>query len=157
MLVAVAKLQRSQLDAWREMLRAQALLVEEVERALAAAGLRPLAWYDVLTELAKAGGRLRIHELADAVVLSRSGLSRLLDRVEAAGLLRRERTEEDRRGAYAVITPAGIRAVDHMWPVYERCLVEHFGPHVGGADADQIRTAFEAVAQSVRNARATPG
>jgi len=117
-------LRKQQLDAWRALLRGQALVLEQVERELAAAGLPPLGWYDVLTELDKAGGRLRIHELADAVVLSRSGLSRLLDRLEAAGLLRREPCEGDRRGAYAAITGEGRAKLAEMWPVYERCLAE---------------------------------
>lgn len=144
------KLTQPQLDAWRALLRGQALLIEEVERELAAAGLPPLGWYDVLTELDKAGGRLRIHELADAVILSRSGLTRLLDRLEAAGLLRREPCEDDRRGAYAVVTPAGRQMLGRMWPVYERCLAEHFAPQVGSAEARALRSALERVTESVR-------
>ena len=147
------QLKKPQLEAWRALLRGQALLIEQVERELAAAELPPLGWYDVLTELDKAGGRLRIHELADAVILSRSGLSRLLDRLEAAALLEREPCEDDRRGAYAAITPAGREMLDRMWPVYERCLAEHFGPRVAAADARAIHTALEAVAESVRGAR----
>jgi DNA-binding MarR family transcriptional regulator len=143
---------KTQLDAWRSLLRGQALVVEQVERELAAEKLPPLGWYDVLTELDKAGGRLRIHELADAVILSRSGLTRLLDRLEAAGLLRREPCENDRRGAFAAITPAGRRMLDRMWPVYERCLAEHFGTHLSAADARAIRAALDAVAASVRAA-----
>jgi DNA-binding MarR family transcriptional regulator len=147
------KLQKQQLDAWRALLRGQALVVEQVERELVAAGLPPLGWYDVLTELDKAGGKLRIHELADAVILSRSGLSRLLDRLESAGLLRREPCEDDRRGAYAVITESGRETLADMWPVYERCLAEHIGPQVNAADARAIRRALEAVASSVSAAR----
>jgi DNA-binding MarR family transcriptional regulator len=144
------KLTPPQLDAWRALLRGQALLIEEVERELAVAGLPPIGWYDVLTELDKAGGRLRIHELADAVILSRSGLSRLLDRLEAAGLLRREPCEDDRRGAHAAITPAGRRMLVRMWAVYERCLAEHFAQHIGSADARALRAALERVSTSVR-------
>jgi DNA-binding MarR family transcriptional regulator len=146
------KLQRSQLDAWRSMLRGQALLIEQVERELAAAGLPPLGWYDVLTELDKAGGRLRIHELADAVILSRSGLSRLLDRLETAGLLRREPCEDDRRGAYAAITQEGRDMLDRMWPVYERCLLEHFAPQLDRAAARVLRSTLDGVTESVRRA-----
>ena len=146
------KLQKPQLDAWRALLRGQALLIEEVERELAAAGLPPLGWYDVLTELDKAGGRLRIHELADAVILSRSGLSRLLDRLESAGLLRREPCEDDRRGAYAAITSSGREMLDRMWPVYERCLTAHFAPQLDSAAAGVIRSALDAVSNSVRRA-----
>jgi DNA-binding MarR family transcriptional regulator len=145
------KLQKPQLDAWRALLRGQALLLEQVERELAAAGLPPIGWYDVLTELDKApGGRLRIHELADAVILSRSGLSRLLDRLEGADLLRREPCDDDRRGAYAVITAAGRRTLAEMWPVYQRVLAEHFAPQVGSAEARAIRSALDAVSKSVR-------
>ena len=144
------KLTDPQLEAWRALLRGQALLIEEVERQLAAADLPPIAWYDVLTELDKAGGRLRIHELADAVILSRSGLTRLLDRLESASLLRREPCEDDRRGSYAVLMPEGRRMLERMWPVYERCLAEHFAPHVGSGDARAIRAALGRVTDSVR-------
>ena len=144
------KLTKPHIDAWRALLRGQALLIEEVERQLAAEDLPPLGWYDVLTELDKAGGRLRIHELADAVILSRSGLSRLLDRLETAALLRREPSEDDRRGAYAVITAEGSRMLARMWPIYERCLAEHFAAHLGSADARAIRSALERVTGSVR-------
>ena len=144
------KLTKTHLDAWRTLLRGQALLIEEVERQLAAADLPPLGWYDVLTELDKAGGRLRIHELADAVILSRSGLTRLLDRLESASLLRREPCEDDRRGSYAVITPEGREMLERMWPVYERCLAEHFAPQVGSDDARAIRAALGRVTDSVR-------
>ena len=145
------KLQKHQLDAWRALLRGQALLLERVERDLAAADLPPIGWYDVLTELDKApGGRLRIHELAEAVILSRSGLSRLLDRLGAAELLRREPCDDDRRGAYAVITAAGRRTLADMWPVYERALAEHFAPQVGSAEARTMRSALDAVSKSVK-------
>jgi hypothetical protein len=94
--------------AWRALITANVLVLEKIERALAGAGLPPLGWYDVLLELSGApGGRLRMHELARAVVLSRSGLTRLVDRLEGAGLLRREPDPADRRGSYAEITDEG--------------------------------------------------
>ena len=144
------QLGRPQLDAWRALLRGQALVLEQVERDLAEANLPPLGWYDVLTELNKAGGRMRIHELADAVILSRSGLSRLLDRIESAGLLRREPCKDDRRGAFAAITPAGKRMLDKMWPLYERRLAEHVHPQLPPEEAKALTTAMDAVANSVR-------
>ena len=77
--------------AWRLLIESQALVVERIEAALAEAELPPLAWYDVLWAVREVPGRrLRQSRLADAVVMSRSGLSRLVDRIEAAGLLRRE-------------------------------------------------------------------
>src|SRR5918998_5973050 len=94
--------------AWRSLITAHAVVVEKVERALLEAGLPPLGWYDVLLELSAAPGcRLRMHELAGAVVLSRSGLTRLVDRLEKAGLLRRESDPSDRRGGVAVVAGPG--------------------------------------------------
>ena len=76
--------------AWAVLLTAHATLVERIEAALVAAGVPALDWYDVLWELEKADGRLRMHDLARRVVLSRSNLSRLADRLEKAGLVARE-------------------------------------------------------------------
>ena len=72
-----------------------------------------------------------MHELAPQVVLSRSGLVRLVDRVEAAGLVERERCLTDRRGAYAVLTPDGEAMLRRMWPVYEAAIAEWFVTPVG--------------------------
>jgi DNA-binding MarR family transcriptional regulator len=85
-------------------------------------------WYDVLLTLERSPDhRLRLNELADRVLISRSGLTRLIDRIEAAGFLRRERSVQDRRGAYAVLTPEGAAALGKAWPVYERLIDEYFG------------------------------
>jgi DNA-binding MarR family transcriptional regulator len=73
--------------------------------------------------------------LADEVTLSRTGLTRLVDRIERAGLLRREPVPEDRRGAYVVITPAGTAMLRKMWPVYERVLDEAFAGKLGNPRA----------------------
>jgi DNA-binding MarR family transcriptional regulator len=117
------------LDAWRALLNAHARLTARVEDALAAADLPPLAWYDVLWPLYRAPGhRLRMGVLAAEVTLSRTGLTRLVDRIERDGLLRREPAPEDRRGSYVVLTRAGTAMLRRMWPVYERVLDESFAP-----------------------------
>jgi DNA-binding MarR family transcriptional regulator len=103
------------------------------------AGLPPLSWYDVLLELSAAPGcRLRMHELASAVVLSRSGLTRLVDRLEKAGLLRREPDPEDGRGSFAVLTDEGVKTREKMWPVYARGIAEYFGAHVSDEEAEVL-------------------
>jgi DNA-binding MarR family transcriptional regulator len=120
---------------------------QRIERDLQAEGLPPLGWYDVLWALCRApGGRLRINKLADQVVLSRTGMVRLVDRIEAAGLLRREPVPEDRRGAYAVITEEGVEMLRKMWPVYARSIEALFLAPVG-ADAAVVRDALERVAE----------
>ncbi len=105
--------------AWGLFLSAHTALMERIEQALARGDLPSLAWYDVLWELEKAPQRkLRMHELAERIVLSRSNLTRLADRLETAGLLEREACPNDRRGNFCVITDAGRAMRKKMWPVY---------------------------------------
>ena len=121
------ELEDSHLVAWRSFLTAHAALINQIERELLEAGVVPLSWYDVLFALYDAPGqRLRMNELASAIVLSRSGLTRLVDRLEAEGLLIRERSASDRRGAFAVLTEKGIEAMRRAWPVYAKGINEHF-------------------------------
>ncbi|MCA1667861.1 MAG: MarR family transcriptional regulator [Thermomicrobia bacterium] len=133
----------SRLAAWRTFITAHAALIGRIERDMAAAGVIPLTWYDVLIELYEAPERrLRLHELADAVVLSRSGLSRLIDRLEGAGLLRREAAATDRRGAYAVLTDAGIAAMAAAWPIYARGITTYFAHHLTDTEAALLTDAL---------------
>src|SRR5512145_1087811 len=137
--------------AWAVLLTAHATLVERIEAALAAAGLPSLSWYDVLWELEKADGRLRMHELARRVVLSRSNLSRLADRLEDAGLLAREDCAEDGRGYDLVLTGAGRAMRRKMWRVYEAQIERVFSRHL---TVDEARVVGEALARAVKAARA---
>src|SRR5580765_1390268 len=137
--------------AWAVFLTAHAVLVEAVEARLAKAGLPPLAWYDVLWALERDGGsRRRMHELADLVVRSRSNLTRLVDRLEKARLVRRVPSEDDRRGAYAEITAEGRKLRRKMWPVYAAAIDEFFGAHLTKTDADTIARALRKVLAAVR-------
>jgi len=151
--------------AWAVLLTAHARLVERIEAALAAAQLPPLGWYDVLWALESAQGRqLRMHELAEHVVLSRSNLTRLADRLQDAGLIERAAASEDRRGAYCVITAAGRALRKRMWPAYEAAVERYFGAHISDREAAQIGDALGRIARAVRtmpqasgeSARATP-
>jgi len=139
------------LAAWRGLLNAHAAAVGAIERDLAAAGHVPLVWYDVLVALSEAPGhRRRLHELARAVVLSRSGLTRLLDRLEGAGLIAREPCPDDRRGAFAVLTPEGVATLRRTWPTYARGIVEHFANHLTEEEAAVVARALERVAATHR-------
>jgi DNA-binding MarR family transcriptional regulator len=112
---------------WRSFLEAHAAIGRQIDRQLEAAGLPPLTWYDVVWALYEAPGRrLRMGDLAGAVLLSRTGLTRLVDRIEAAGHLRRDPVPGDRRGTFVVLTPSGVRLLRRMWPVYERCIATLF-------------------------------
>ncbi len=133
----------ARLAAWWALLTAHAAAVGAIERELAVAGLVPLTWYDVLVALWEAPDhRLRLHDLARAVVLSRSGLTRLVDRLESTGLVRREPAPADRRGALAVLTAEGRAAQLRAWPVYARGIAHHFGCHLSDEEARMLADAL---------------
>lgn len=107
--------------AWRGFLRAHATVVRVLEADLQAEHELPLASYDVLVQLSESPDRrLRMTELADRVLLSRSGLTRLADRLEREGLLTREPCPSDARGTLAVLTDAGLDRLREAWPTHLR-------------------------------------
>ncbi len=135
---------RTQVTAWRAFITAHAALIDQIERELADANVMPLGWYDVLFALSEAPERrLRMSELAQAVVLSRSGLTRLVDRLEAAELLYRERTTTDRRGAFAVLTDKGWAELRKTWPVYARGIMKHFARYLNDDEASILTAVFQ--------------
>lgn len=95
------------LDAWMSVVRTQSLMLDHLERELIRETGLTLPRFDVLAQLDRAGGRLRFGKLADAILLSRGGLSRLVDRMARDGLITREGDPSDARGWFAVITPHG--------------------------------------------------
>ena len=120
------QLTAAELAAWRTFLRAHATVTRRLEAELVAEHGMPLASYDVLVQLSEAPGRrLRMTELADRILLSRSGLTRLADRLERDGLLVREACASDARGTLAVLTDAGLARLEQAWPTHRRGVVEH--------------------------------
>lgn len=115
------------LTAWRSFLRAHARVVARLERELQSEQQLALTDYDVLVQLAAAGDRrLRMSELADALLLSRSGATRLIDRLVAEGLVERVTCESDRRGQWASLTDAGYERLRAASPTHLRGVAEHF-------------------------------
>ncbi|MEA2441558.1 MAG: hypothetical protein QOH76_2982 [Thermoleophilaceae bacterium] len=105
---AAPSFSHAELDAWRGFLRTHATLVSGLDEELTERHGLPLSSYDVLVQLDEAPeGRLRMSSLADAVLLSRSGLSRLVTRLEGQGLIERADCPNDARGAFAAITDEG--------------------------------------------------
>jgi DNA-binding MarR family transcriptional regulator len=110
-------------DAWRGLLVAHSRLVPAVEADLRAAGQVPLSWYDVLLELnAAPDRRLRMSELGQRTVLSRTRVSRVVDELAAAGLAERQPDQADGRSSFAALTPAGREALRRAWPVYRQAI-----------------------------------
>lgn len=120
-------------DAWGSVLRAHAALVPELDATLRAQAGLPLRWYDVLLELSAAPEhRLRMSDLGARVVLSRTRVSRVVDELVDAGLVRRSANEDDARSAYAVLTSDGLTRFRSAAPVYVDALVLRFSAVTDG-------------------------
>jgi DNA-binding MarR family transcriptional regulator len=115
------RLDAVELNAWRTFLRAHAQVTRRLEADLVAEHDLSLPTYDVLVQLSEApDGRLRMTDLAERVLLSRSGLTRLVDRLEREGLVRRQACPSDARGTLAALTPAGLERLRDAWPTHLR-------------------------------------
>lgn len=116
-----------ELNAWRGLLAVHSAMLARLDAELEQEHGLPLTSYEVLLHLADAdGGSLRMGELADRLFLSRSGLTRLIDRLVKAGLVERAVCESDRRGYFATLTPAGKRLFAEAQPTHLRGIREHF-------------------------------
>jgi len=131
------------LDAWRIFITLHAKLIDLIDADLQAGGGLPLQHYDVLIELFEAEDkRLRMYELAQQVVLSRSSITRLVDQLAKRGLLERQTDPADRRGSYAVLTGAGERALSESWPLYRAAILRHFGDFISAEEAQSLFDVF---------------
>jgi DNA-binding MarR family transcriptional regulator len=116
----------TEMGAWRGFLNAHARVVRRLETELEREQGMPLANYDVLVQLAEAPDQaLRMSDLALSVLLSRSGLTRLVDRLEREGLVVRRPCPDDARGTLAVLTPAGMQRLQEAWVTHLRGVREH--------------------------------
>lgn len=139
----MGRVDTERLEVWQAFLRAHATLTQVLEAELLEAQDLPLSWYDVLVSLSDAPeGRLRMQELAARVMFSRSGLTRLVDRMTDAGLVAREPCPGDRRGTYAVITGAGRQRLRAASGVHLRGVYEHFARHLDDRDVTALRDAL---------------
>jgi DNA-binding MarR family transcriptional regulator len=143
------------LAAWRALLATHAELVTVLERELLDRHDLPLAFYDVLVQLHEAGGRLRMAELARRLVLSRGGVTRLIDRMADRGLVEREACEDDGRGFYAVLTPAGRGALRRAWPTHGDGIVRHFAAALDPGDARTLAALLDRVRANVQVSQRT--
>src|SRR5689334_8411376 len=126
--LAMAEMQRIDkvLHIWVRLIRAQDTVVRKVEAAVKAKGLPPIEWYDVLLELSREGGRkLRPVELEKELLVAQYNLSRLLDRMEKAGLIERIACPGDGRGQMIQLTQEGRIMQKKMWPAYRDAIEEH--------------------------------
>ncbi|WP_336208111.1 MarR family winged helix-turn-helix transcriptional regulator [Nonomuraea sp. LPB2021202275-12-8] len=129
-----------ELTVWRMLQRAQVRITRQLETELLLAHDLPLASFDVLTHLAGAPGRrLRMNDLAGRVLLSRSGLTRLIDRLQREGLVTREACADDARGLFAVLTRAGEERLADATPTYLREIKARFIDPLGPCEITRVR------------------
>lgn len=134
------------LAAWLTLLQTQSVVVDILERELAAEGRIPLLWVEVLMQVTSApGGKLSMQELARSVLLSKSGITRMVDRMVDAGLVIREPCPTDRRMIWAAATPAGRTALRRAVPVHTDSLEKNFADVLTPAELRMLRTTLRKV------------
>ena len=132
------------LASWSALLRLHARLVPLIDNELERATGMPLRWYDVLLELnAAPQRRLRMLDLGEVVVLSRTRVSRVVDELVGAGYVTRVPNPDDRRSAFAQLTSTGRSAFRKAAPVYLDGIRRHLGRHIPSTDAAELRRILE--------------
>jgi DNA-binding MarR family transcriptional regulator len=133
-------------DAWGALTRTHSAIVGRLQEALAAADLPPLPWYEVLATVADAPEqRMKMGELAESLVITRGGLTKLVDRLVKAGLMERTFCETDRRVSYATLLPTGAETLAEMRPVVIAELRSAFSAKLSVAEAEGLRETLERV------------
>jgi len=137
---------KSQLDradqSWGWLLFAHAKVLNALEADLLEQHDLPLIWFDLLNRLREAPEqRMRMNDLKDASLFTKSGITRLIDRIETAGFVTRVRSSQDRRGVYVAITRAGNDKINQVWPDHVTSVWKHYGQYLDADDIDAIETA----------------
>jgi len=132
---------------WRTFLTAHTRAVAWIEFELEEHDLVPLEWYDLLVAIQLAPDhRLRMMDVAQSLLLTRSNATRLVDKLETRGLIRRNRLDVDRRGMAAVLTAAGREALRRAWPVYAQGIRRYFISHLSRRERQTVASALGKVA-----------
>jgi len=144
-LVAEQLPNRSGLEAWVSLLRAHATLMRRLEVDLAQATGLALADFDVLAQLAQAGGELRMTELADRALISRSGMTRRVARLVDEGLVRRANADADARGVVVALTDAGVARLTETAPVHLRGVSDLFVARLNQKELAVLKSVMDKV------------
>jgi DNA-binding MarR family transcriptional regulator len=133
-------------QAWRSLAQTHAAVNGRLQEALAAAELPPVAWFEMLAAIAATDGqRMRMGDLAEALVITRGGLTKLVDRLVKAGLIERTFCDTDRRVSYATLLPAGAELLEEMVPVVSGELELTFAARLSERQATELRSTLDAV------------
>jgi DNA-binding MarR family transcriptional regulator len=146
--VSVSLQHQNAVSAWTTFLQAHASVIRRLETELESETGMSIADYDVLATLARAGRTLRMSDLAERVLLSRSGMTRRVDRLETAGLVERRECATDRRGAFAHLTDSGVLRLQQVGPIHQRGIERHFTSRLEPAELERLHSALSKVALS---------
>src|SRR5215217_7165455 len=141
------------LRAWRLYFESALALVDVLDAELERDAGIPLRWYDVLVHLEETPEGLRMNELAERILYSKSGFTRVVDRMEEAGLVRRVRPENDRRSILVVLTDEGRATMEQARRHHRHAIDQHFSRHLADTDIKALSRAFEKVSAHARPLR----
>lgn len=133
------------LAALRSLRRAHAVVERQIDHALMTQHELPLTWFEILLALQNSGGRLRIHELAEELMVNKSSLSRQVDRLEGLGWTRRDRSDEDGRGIVVVLTKAGRATWRSAQPTYRKVAQQVLCTHLTDTDLVAVQRVLSKV------------
>jgi DNA-binding MarR family transcriptional regulator len=141
------------LRAWRLYFESSLALLDVLEAELERDAGIPTRWYDVLVQLEESPEGLRMNELADRILYSKSGFTRVIDRMDDAGLVRRERPENDRRSILVVLTGEGRAMLERARRFHRHGIEQHFSRHLTDGDVKALVRAFQKVSAHIRPLR----
>jgi len=137
--------------AWTAFLAAHKALAAILSRELESTCGLPLTWFDVLAQLHEAPSqRFTMTQLANAILFSKSGLTRLIDRMEAAGLVQRLARPGDRRSLHIALTEVGAKKLEQAVPIHLETVKRHFAAHIHDSETAAVESALERIAIAAR-------
>jgi DNA-binding MarR family transcriptional regulator len=141
------------LRAWRLYFESALALVDVLDTELERDAGIPLRWYDVLVKLEESPDGLRMSDLAERILYSKSGFTRVVDRMEDAGLVQRVRPENDRRSIFVSLTAKGEETMQRARRYHRHGIEHHFSRHLSDTDAKALIRAFEKISAHARPLR----
>ncbi|HKG11344.1 MAG TPA: MarR family transcriptional regulator [Gaiellaceae bacterium] len=141
------------LRAWRLYFESALALIDVLDAALEGDAGIPLRWYDALVHLEETPDGLRMNELAERILYSKSGFTRVVDRLEDAGLVQRVRPENDRRSILVVLTDQGRTTIEQARRHHRHAIEQHFSQHLSDSDIKALTRALEKLSAHARPLR----
>ncbi|MBX7143708.1 MAG: MarR family transcriptional regulator [Oligoflexia bacterium] len=143
--------------AWAALYVTQGLAVKRIQKDLEAKGCLALDDYEVLLVTSRCPDqRIRLSSLAESTIFTKSGITRVVNRLEESGLLRREGCPNDKRGSFAILTAAGKEALKSAWRVYSRSILTILSPSLTATEARELRCLLEKILCHLRNDTLVP-